>query len=348
MSPEQHDDAVTVRRLPTIRDVADRAGVSPGLVSRLLNDDPTLTVRPGTRELVMRAVDELGYVPRSAAAALRRNRVDALALVLDRVTNPVFADVVHGAERAATELGLGLLLLDAEEVARDATFLTGIVRSRRVDGLLLQGGFGPGASVLEGLAVEIPSVILNSSGTPAASGVRLEDDEAARLAAQHLLDLGHTRVAYVAGLPGTPNSLRRAGVDAALAGARLGPARVLDAGWQAADGHRAISTSDARGADAPTAYVAGTAVVALGVLAALAEAGLRVPDDVSVVGIHDPWFAPYGAPPLTTVALPLLELGRASVHQLAEHLASGRPDDVVLTDPAPRLVVRGSTGPARS
>ena len=335
------------QRRARIRDVAARAGVSEGLVSRVLNHDPTLTVRLETRQAVLDAARDLDYVPNSAAASLRRSRSNVIGLVLDRVTNPVFTDVVHGAEQAAAELGFGLLIADAAEVENDETFLAGLIKSRRVDGLLLQGGFGPGAQTLEPYSALVPSVIVNSAGTGAASGVRLEDEAAARLATAHLVELGHRDVAFVAGAPGAASDARRTGFEAALAAAGLpvGPRRIIDGGWQAEDGFRAVRQARRSAADA-TAYVVASSVAALGVLAALAEDGVRVPDEVSVVGLHDPWFAQYLSPALTTVALPLFELGRRSVVQLVAHLDSGKPPEVVITDPAPRLVVRSSTSAA--
>ncbi|WP_162248476.1 LacI family DNA-binding transcriptional regulator [Microbacterium sp. Root61] len=326
--------------------MAARAGVSPGLVSRLLNNDASLTVRPETREAVLDAVRELDYVPNSSAASLRRNRTEAIGLVLDRVTNPVFTEVVHGAQEAAAEFGYGLLMADAEEAEEDETFLAGIIKSRRVDGLLLQGGYGPRAAMLQRYSEAIPSVIVNSTGNGAASGVRLEDDAAARVATAHLLGLGHRNVAFVTGSPGAASDARQRGYEEALTnvGLPLRPDLAIPGGWQAEDGMRAVREwlRSGRGADAD-AYVVGTSVAALGVLAALAEAGVRVPDDVSVVGIHDPWFAPYVTPTLTTVALPLFELGRRSILQLMTHLESGKPPEAVISDPAPRLIVREST-----
>lgn len=332
-------------RAARITDVAALAGVSPSLVSRLLNDDPNLSVRPETREQVLAAVRELGYVARSAAASLRRDRTDAFGLVLDRVTNPVFSDLVHGAEQAAREVGCGLLILDAEEVARDPAFLTDVVRSRRVDGLLLQGGHGPGGDLAARWGPEIPSVVVNSPGDDVASGVSLEDEAATRLATRHLLDLGHREIAFVGGSPGVASDRRRRGYEAGLhaAGLAVRPDLVLAGGWQAEDGRRAVTSG--RSTPPATAYVVATSVAALGVLSGLAQRGLRVPEDVSVVGVHDPWFAPYLTPALTTVALPLAELGRQSVLQLLEHLRSGKPAERVVTDPPPRLVVRASTAP---
>lgn len=329
-----------------LRDVAARAGVSPGLVSRLLSNDTSLTVRPETREAVLAAVRDLDYVPNSTAASLRRNRTDVIGLVLDRVTNPVFTEVVHGAQEAAAEFGYGLLMADAEEAEKDETFLTGIIKSRRVDGLLLQGGYGPRAEMLQRYSEAIPSVIVNSAGNDAASGVRLEDDAAARLATSYLIELGHRNVAFVAGTPGAASDARQRGYEAALAAAGLPLRRelVIPAGWQAEDGRLAVRESlhSGRGGEAD-GFVVGTSVAALGVLAALAEAGVGVPGDVSVIGIHDPWFAPHLTPALTTVALPLFELGRRSVLQLLTHIDSGRPPEVVITDPPPLLIVRDST-----
>jgi LacI family transcriptional regulator len=334
------------RRPARLRDVAARAGVSPGLVSRLLNNDASLTVRAETREAVLAAVREFDYVPNSTAASLRRSRTDVIGLVLDRVTNPVFTELVHGAEEAAAEFDYGLLMADAEEAEKDETFLAGIIKSRRIDGLLLQGGYGPRAAMLQRYSEAIPSVIVNSAGNDAASGVRLEDDAAARLAASHLVGLGHRSVAFVAGTPGAASDARRRGYEQALVAGGLAPREdlVIPAGWQAEDGRRAVreSLTSGRGVDA-TAYVVGTSVAALGVLAALADAGVRVPEDASVVGIHDPWFAPHLTPALTTVALPLFELGRRSVLQLVTHLDRGKPTEVLVTDPAPRLILRAST-----
>lgn len=334
----------TPARPMRLSDVAARAGVSPGLVSRLLNNDSSLTVRPETREAVLAAVRELDYVPNSTAASLRRNRTGAIGLVLARVTNPVFTEVVHGAQEAAAEFGYGLLM--AEDAERDETFLAGIIKSRRVDGLLLQGGYGPRAEMLQRYSEAIPSVIVNSAGNDMASGVRLEDGAASRLATSYLIELGHRNIAFVTGAPGAASDTRRRGYEDALtaAGLTLRPGLVIPGGWQAEDGRRALSEwlRAEQGSDA-TAYVVATSVAALGVFSALAEARVRVPEDASVVGIHDPWFAPYITPALTTVALPLFELGRRSVQQLVTHLESGKPDEVVITDPPPQLVVRAST-----
>jgi LacI family transcriptional regulator len=344
MPSEQVDSGGSRRRPARIRDVAALANVSQGLVSRLLNNDTTLTVRPETRQAVMDAVRELGYVPNSAAAALRRSRANAIGLVLDRVTNPVFTDIVHGARQAAAEFGCGLLIVDAGEVELDEAFLTEVIKSHRVDGLLLQGGYGPQAKILRRYSAEIPSVIVNSPGNELASGVSLEDERATRLATEHLIGLGHRDIAFITGTPGAASDTRQHGYEAALraAGLDVRPELVLPGGWQADAGFRAVGEFFSSPLEV-TGFVVASSVAALGALGALNAAGVRVPDDVSVVGIHDPWFAPYLTPALTTVALPLFELGRQSVLQLMAHLEKGKPEETVISDPPPRLVVRNST-----
>lgn len=344
MTAEHGPTARSPRRPARIRDVAARANVSQGLVSRLLNNDATLTVRPETREAVLEAVRELGYVPNSAAAALRRSRANAIGLALDRVTNPVFTDMVHGAHVAAAEFGCALLLVDAGELETDDAFLTEVINSHRVDGLLYQGGYGKAATALGRYSAEIPSVVVNSPGNDLASGVSLEDAKATRIATEHLIELGHRRIAFIGGSPGVASDTRQRGFEEALraAGRESIPDLVMPSGWQAEDGSRAVGEILRRSPNV-TAFVVASSAIALGVLGALHAEGKRVPEDVSVVGIHDPWFAPHLTPALTTVALPLFELGRQSVIQLMAHLKSGKPAETVITDPAPQLVVRRST-----
>lgn len=327
-----------------IKDVAARAGVSPGLVSRLLNNDPTLTIRPETRQSVLDAVRDLDYVPDSTATALRKSRTDAIGLVLKHITNPVFADIVHGAQSAAAEVGCALLLIDADEVERGSRSFEAMLKAHRMDGLLLQGGYGPGDDLLLRYTTMVPSVIVNSTGTDTAAGVRLRDSLATRLATQYLVELGHEDIAFVAGPPSTASDTRIAGFVDALTEAGITPNKsaVIPAGWEADEGFAGVSLS-IRNGYRPSAYVVGSSGAALGVLSALFHAGIRVPEDVSVIGVHDAWFTPYLSPALSTVALPLFELGRQSVLQLMSHIRDGKPDDLVIMDPDPLLVVRDST-----
>lgn len=329
-----------------IKDVAELAGVSPGLVSRLLNNDASLTVRDDTRQAVLDAVRELDYVANSTATALRKSRTDTIGLVLKHITSPVFDDIVHGAQSAAAEAGCVLLLIDADEVESQSPLVEAMVKAHRVDGLLLQGGYGEGDEILLTYTDMIPSVIVNSVGNASAAGVRLEDELATRMATEHLIELGHRRLALIAGPQSKASDARVSGFTAALdaAGIACTAASVVMAGWEAADGYAGVTRALERD-PAPTGFVVASSGAALGVLAGLAAAGRSVPGDVSVIGVQDAWFTPYTTPALTAVALPLFELGRRSVVQLLNHVRGGKPDDLVITDPAPRLVVRASTAP---
>jgi len=296
----------------------------------------------------MQAVKELDYVPNSAAASLRRGRTNAIGLVLDHATNPVFADLLRGAREAAAEFGYGLLIIDAADAEGDVQFFNDVVKSRRMDGLLLQGGYGPAADTLFRYCAAIPSVIINSAGNSLATGVSLEDALAAQIATEHLIELGHRHVVFVAGASSESSGTRQRGFETAMAAAdvALNQTSIVPGGWQASDGYSAVKRTMAAGRPV-TAFLMGLAVPAIGALSALAELGLAVPDDVSVVTIHDPWFARYLVPALTTVAVPFHELGRQAVLALMERLDGAEPRDVVVREPAPTLVVRGSTGPAR-
>lgn len=330
-----------------IKDVAERAGVSPALVSRLLNNDSTLSVREDTRQAVLNAVRELDYVANSSATALRRSRTDTIGLVLKHVTSPVFDDIVHGAQSAAAEAGCVLLLIDADDVESQSPQVESMIKAHRVDGLLLQGGYGPGDEILLNYAHLIPSVIVNSTGTSAAAGVRLEDERATRMATEHLIELGHRTLTLIAGPESKASDTRARGFMSAIeaAGIPREDASVINAGWEAADGFAGVARSLENG-PRPSGYVVASSGAALGVIAGLASAGLRVPQDASVIGVQDAWFTPFTTPALNAVALPLFELGRRSVIQLLDHVRGGKADDVVITDPPPRLIVRASTARA--
>lgn len=328
-----------------LQDVAARAGVSKGLVSRLLNNDASLTVREETRAAVMRAVHELDYVPNSTASALRRSRTDTIGLGLEHITNPLFRDIVHGAQASASEHGSALLLLETDELSLSPEPFDHLIKASRIDGLLLQGGFGV-QDLSERYARRIPTVVVNSPGTPAASGVSLPDEDAARIATEHLASLGHRRIGFVGGALGASNDARLRGFIAGLTGAGLAfnPALAVTAGWEGRDGVAAIRQHlDAN--EGITGYVVASAIAALGVMHGLATAGLRVPDDVSLVTVHDPWFAELLNPPLTTVALPLYELGYVSMDTLMAQIKGAPARDVLISDPPPRLIVRGSSTP---
>jgi LacI family transcriptional regulator len=329
--------------------VAERAGVTPAVVSRVLNADPTLQVRAETRERVLAAARELDYTPSHAARALRHQRTGALGLAVHDVANPLYGEIILGAQRAAAKTGHVLLLADIDGLARGDETFRRTVHGGAIDGLLLQrAGTASDRKVITTASTRIPTVLLNDRSATHAS-VALDDAAGTRTATQHLLDLGHTRIGHLR-VGGTQRSGQRVrGWREALAraGAEPDPRWLVDGGHTVESGLAGMRRLLA-GADLPTAVVVGNVLAAIGALTAAREAGLRVPEDLSVVSFHDVLYAAHLMPPLTAVALPLRELGAAAVALLLERLEGAPPRQVVVRDPAPTLVRRGSTAPPRA
>lgn len=330
-----------------IVDVAERAGVAASVVSRVLNEDPTLRIRAETRERVLAAAKDLQYAPNQAARALRRSEVGAIGLAVHDVHNPVYGEIIAGAEVAARERGGVLMLADVASLASDDGTFRRVVNGGAIDGLLLQRDGELADQVVERVAgAHVPLVILNERVRSPLSGVAVDDRKAAVLATRHLLALGHTEIGFLD--PGGRNSRardRRSGWQHALREAGLRPRSELlgQGGVRPETGYQGLTELIAR-KDRPTAVFAGTLLSAVGALTAARDAGLAVPADLSVVGFHDGWFAEHVSPPLTVVRLPLRELGRQAVRLLGESAGGAPPRQVLITEPEPELVPRGSTG----
>lgn len=329
------------RKTARLSEVAKLAEVSPGLVSRILNEDTTLKVRPETRERVMNAIDLLQYTPHASARALRNSRTGLLGFALHHVNDPIYAHLVETAQIAAAERGYSVVLLNADELMeRQGAFRT-LVRGHRVDGLLIQSGFAADSHGLQEVARSVPSVVFNADRTPGLRTVRLDDTAAATMATQRLLELGHTKIAFV-GAEGATSDRRFRGYLDALDAADVAPLPMISGGWDASTARAGIERYFATGGRA-TGLVVVTSTSALGVHAGVVAAGLSLPEDVSVVSIHDTWFTEHLNPPLTVVELPLAEIGRRAVDLLIEQIDSPTDGAVVLEEPAPRLIERGST-----
>lgn len=325
-----------------LRDVADRAGVSPGLASRVLNDDRTVRLRPDTKEAVIRAAAELNYVPNSAARSLRYARTSTLGMVIESVTSPMYDGIIHGAQEAAAARGYFMLMIDAHEVERRPGLFAELVAARRIDGLLLQGGFDEAPPPALDRLAGVPTVLLNARGTGEAPGIVLQDEEAAELATLHLIELGHRELLFVGASGGETTRRREQGFRTAATTGGAVHVTTLAAGWSAQSCHDAVVDHLAAGQQ-PTGVVAVNAETAVGLCSALAEMGLSVPEDVSIVAIHDSWFADHLLPPLTTVRLPMRQLGHRAVERLMDQMTSPTGDDLTISEPAPELIIRSST-----
>ncbi len=325
-----------------LTEVAKLAGVSPGLVSRLLNEDPTLKIRPETRTRVMAAIEMLQYTPHASARALRSSQTGLLGFALFHVTDPIYAQMVDSAEAAAADAGYSLMLLNAGELAAHPETFRRLIHGRRVDGLLIQGGYSDDISALQD-ARSVPSVLFNSDALPGFRTVRLDDVAAAAAATRYLIELGHTRIAFI-GAEGSSSDRRYKGYLTAMMEASLTPHPPIAGGWDAGPA-RAVTERYVASGGTATALVVVSTTSALGVHAGIIASGLSIPGDVSIVSIHDTWFAPHLSPGLSVAATPLGDLGRLAVEILIEQIRSPQEGEVVLSDPAPWLISRASSGP---
>lgn len=326
-----------------ISDVASLAGVSTAAVSRILSGDVKLRVTEETRERVLAAARELRYVPNNAARSLRTARTRTIALVVPDVTSAVYSELARGAEDEAAARGYALVLGRAEHLEGDGEWLRRLVAEGRVDGVILQLPDGSPVSTLDFLtAGETPIVVINSIDHGSHSTIVLDDAAGIRTAVDHLRLLGHTEIGYVGGAADSHTGLRRRGAYLAAmaeAGFPVQESWMTALGYSGENGRAAVGELLAAGL-LPTALVVANLNAALGVLAEIHERGLRVPHDVSIVAMHDVWYADATWPPITTVRMPLRELGAAAVSRLLD--GEETVTHLAIAEPEPELRARAS------
>jgi LacI family transcriptional regulator len=332
--------------MSTLSDVAALAGVSISAVSRVLSNAPSSRVSGATRSRIEDAARELDYHPNFAARALKFSRTNVVALVVPDLTNAIFSELMRGVEEKAAELGYMVLLARAESMQPAAATMAKLVGEGRVDGVLVQVGDNTTSEDLAGiLDGRVPAVLINSRREDHVGSVILPDEAGVGVAVEHLVQLGHTSIGLVNGLPTTDSAVRRrVGFESAIAAAGLpfNPAFVTSLGYDPQQGREAMRVLGAL-PEAPTALVVANVNAALGLLVESRALGIQVPGDLSVVAIHDAWTAENAWPPLTTVRMPLYELGRVSMAAIFDRIRSEEIDDVVVTEPGPELIVRQST-----
>ncbi|OYW60368.1 MAG: LacI family transcriptional regulator [Azorhizobium sp. 32-67-21] len=330
----------------TLADVARAAGVDMSTASRVLRGESSQRVREETRDRILKIAADLQYLANPLARGLRTQRTDTLGIVVPQLDNPVFASAIRGAELAAAKLGYSLLISHREPGAT-ATTIAKISQTNRVDGLLVASLDDDEVLRTDLAAARVPFVLMNRILPGAPLSVVLDSRAAARKAVDHLTSLGHRRIVHLAGRSGGFNARERLqgyrdGLEAA--GIPFDESLVAVAGYTAeggADAMRALLAAR------PTAVLAATLVSAAGAMATLHEAGLRIPEDVSVTGLHDAPVAGMLYPPLTSVAMPTEEMGRVAATLLIRSLAGETPDPVAPLPPG-ALVIRRSTGPTLS
>lgn len=320
----------------TLADVARAAAVDISLVSRVLRGEE-VKVRAETKQRILQQAQQLGYRPNAIARSLKSQKAGAYGLVIPTFNNPVYAQIITGAEAAAA--GLGCVMLTTSGGGWDRANWLEALDGGRVDGLLVAGG-----SSLDLSNLRVPYLLVNRAVDGIDRYVVLDDEKASRMAVEHLTELGHRRVVFLGGPAGADTAERRlAGFEAAREDAgleRLGDP--IPGDYTFHGGKAAMQQTIAAGTPF-TGVVAANLPSAIGALEALLDAGIPVPDAVSIVAIHDAEIAEIVRPRLTTVQMPLTELGARGIELLSTTSATEPINEVV--DQPMRLVVRDSTGP---
>lgn len=320
---------------PTIADVARAAGVSPATVSRVLNGHGT--VDPALVKRVRATTAKLGYVPNAIARGLALGTSHAVGVVVPDLANPFFPTMLKGIGLAAGTAGFRIVVAESNERIAEEVRLADEL-ARLTDGLILCSPRMPTAALRSLVDRGIPVVCTNRVVRAPELGIVAADwITGARLLASHLASLGHRKVAFLAGPASSWSNQQRRLALSRFQGLKV---EVIPAGSASADGYAALPSALETGA---TAIVAFNDLVALGVLGRLGELGIRVPDDISVAGFDDIPSAGFLRPPLTSVRLPLVDLGMQAWHVLQRRLDKQPPGAPVRL--LPELVVRESTAP---
>jgi LacI family transcriptional regulator len=331
----------------SIRDVALRAGVSVGTVSNVLNRPEVVT--PSTRERVLGAIADLGFVRNESARQLRAGRSRTIGLVVLDIANPFFTDVARGVEDVANEHGLAVILCNSDDRPEKEAAYLDVLAEQRVQGVLIT----PTAELsphLEQLRQTGVPVVLLDRRAPTADqcSVAVDDVLGGRLAGAHLLERGHRRIAFIGGHSGLPQIEERVrGVESAVRDALgstdtltvLAPEHLTVAGGREA-GSRIVGMP---AATRPTAAVCANDLIALGLLQEMVRHGVRVPEEFAIVGYDDIDYAGAAAVPLTSVRKPRQELGAAAAELLLDEARSGGEHRHQQRLFQPELVVRESS-----
>lgn len=332
------------KRRVTAVEVAKQAGVSQPTVSLVLSQNPKARVAPETRARVLRAAEELGYRPNRLAQGLVRRRSFALGILVPGIANPVNADIISGVERVATQAGYAVLLCETGEtgVAQHLTALA----DRQIDGVIVAG---ISESSLPEADLGRMNVVLVNQSSAAFSSVQDDSLAAGGIAGEHLLSIGHRRVAFIGPVSSaSAYRLRERGFARALRAAGEAPPSER---WQRAEptvvGGIAAMRALLALAEPPTAVFCANDLIALGAHKACTLAGIAVPRDMSILGCDDIDLGTLVTPELSTIGTPKRELGaRAARLLLRQFDGDGRAAPTTQTLPV-KLVLRGTTGRPR-
>ena len=325
----------------TIRDVAEEASVSATTVSRVFNHDHL--VNSETREHVMSVARRMGYSPNATARSLSQGRTRSLGVILPAPHGEFFSELIRGVDEAAQEADHFLLIAsshyDPEESESALQSLAG-----RVDGLIIMTPRVQADALTKGVDLNVPVVFVNSEiGENPYDLFPIENREGAARVVTHLIEQGHTRIAAIAGPAGSADVEERlVGYHDALEQNGLTPETIIEGAFTQESGYEAGKKIVDR-SPRPDAVFACNDYMAIGAMAAFREAGVRVPDDIAVAGFDDIANARYANPPLTTVHVPVYEIGNRAGKRLIERIQSDQPPAAEQFRLSHDLKIRAST-----
>jgi LacI family transcriptional regulator len=332
-----------VGNVVSLRDVAAHAGVSPATVSRTLNDNPR--VDPDLRARVQASVEALGYRPNMLARNLRRQRVNAIGVVVSDIVNPHFSEMVQEIERGASRAGYRVLVCATNESAEKQAVYLRTLADERVAGVILSPTDPHDPEITELIDAGIPVVAFDRAvSDPRVDTVMADNVEGTEQATCLLLDNGHRRIAYVGGGKDVASSQDRlVGYKRAIRSAGLSPQTAV--GHFSMEGGRHAMSRLLGSEPAPTAVVVANNLMTLGAIQAAHDAGVPIPDQLALVGVDNPYWAEFVDPPITSLAQPIAAMAREAIGMLLARLSrdGGPPHKSVHSL---HLIVRRSSGSA--
>ncbi|HSW08329.1 LacI family DNA-binding transcriptional regulator [Aquabacterium sp.] len=334
--------------MSTIKDVALHAQVSVATVSHVVND--TRFVSEATRLRVQQAIAELRYVPSALARSLKSNRTHTVGMMIPNNSNPYFAEIIRGIEDTCYGAGFNVILCNSDDDPLKQSTYVRLLSEKQVDGLIVLSS-GSDVELLDTLrAATMPQVVVDREiDDLAADLVEVNHEAGGFLATQHLLQLGHRRIACIAGPQALSSARQRVqGYQRALqeAGLAADDQLLRCADFTSAGGHAAMTAllDAASPADRPSAVFASNDLMAIGAICAAAAKGLSIPGDLSVIGFDDIALAAFSNPPLSSIVQPKHQTGELAAKLLLQRIT--QPDrELQRAILQPALVIRQSTGP---
>jgi LacI family transcriptional regulator len=333
----------TKSRPARLIDIAGDVGVHPSVVSRTLSKDPTLNIREETRALILETAQRMGYRGNSAARILKGGVVGAIAVVMPSLRNPVWAEIIRGALGAAELEKMALLLAEVPDGSSDDESYVRLVEEGRIDGLLI-GSSEPIAKFGEWPPSGVPTVHVNRAVRDAECNVVLDEEKAILLPLEHLAALGHRQISIIDG-PAAIDTVMRRSASVPLIANRLGlDVRIFNQEFDESGGYRGMKSVLSLSDERPSAVIVASLTQVFGAMAAIRQSPFSVPEDVSVMSLDDDPLLDYLDVGVTSVHMPLYELGKAAAEALIGRIRGNQNPSAQISEPM-YVVDRASTRP---